>query len=822
MSMIVAHNLPAINAGKNLYINNRALNKSIEKLSSGYRINVGADGPADLVISEQLRAQSFGLERAVRNTTETINVLSIAEGALNEMNNILKKMKALAIHAANNGITSPDQIAADQSEMDSGIQTLERISNVTKFSDQYLLNGSKDLTYNVNTTVKGTQNNKLTNAGLTNFQQIFKRDGYKVTIGFTGAVNANAVTNIGRAAMTTQAAKAYLEIDVFDTSKSQVNQDGILTKGQSFILTGTLGSRQFNFSEGAHISEIVSSIRNVAGSTGIDASLIFNRSQRINYSSDAADTSGVSLAATNGCGYITIYDNYKTSTGGSKVLIADDASLVAGSVIRYGGNTDGNGNVYVKIISGGANPSYELYKDASLSQESLIGTGVSGSDSVERNNSDFRINLNLAADARYGDVVRLSFGNIVLNTETATGGTVVGAAATIRGSGSGACMFRLGYSTASGVALGQNTDSAGKIYVKTVYNNATPSQAMIYAYNNALMREQDMVASTQNFVAMTGTDNSVILDSIWNDEHTANTGLGLTLALNGGDVANKANSTETMEIQFLNLGARISSAEYGSDQFIKVQTFEGGIFVDYEDAANYDSTRLLERDTVYEKRGQDATITVNGQQMKTSGLTLDLATPDIMADVVFNSGKSGSTTLAQVGYNEGTVFTKATSLTFDYNYQSPAGSTSDTRSNAGNNTFFSSLLNNASHVTNEIIQNFQGGMQLQLGEGAGDQERTVVALKSMSTAQLGRIEVTKQFDPKKAVIETRTLSIQNVMGGQVASLSSDPTLSLAIIEKAIADVSEQRATIGAVQANMLQTNENNLRVAIENITKTES
>ena len=114
MSMVVAHNIAALNANKNLYINNRSLNSSLSKLSSGYRINVGADGPADLVISEKLRSQTNGLERAVRNTTEAINVLSIAEGALNEMNSILKKMKALAIHSANNGVTSPDQVAADQ------------------------------------------------------------------------------------------------------------------------------------------------------------------------------------------------------------------------------------------------------------------------------------------------------------------------------------------------------------------------------------------------------------------------------------------------------------------------------------------------------------------------------------------------------------------------------------------------------------------------------------------------------------------------------------------------------------------------------------
>ncbi len=809
MSMVVAHNIPAINANKNLYTSNSGLNKSLEKLSSGYRINVGADGPADLVISEQLRAQTVGLERAVRNTTESINVLSIADGALNEMNSILKKMKALAIHAANNGITSPDQVAADQSEMDSGIQTLERIANTTKFSDQFLLNGSKDITYSVDTSIKGTQNNRLTNTGMSDFQQIFKRDGYRVSIGFNGATGANAVTNIGNAAMTRQAAKAYLEIDPYAGSISQVDQNGFLTKGQSFILTGTQGSRQFKFSEGAHISDIVTAIHNVAGSTGVDASLTFNRTQQINMSSAAGSACGVGMTTENGNTAITIYENYTTHSDGTRHLIATDASINTGCVV-YGKNTDGQGYVYVKLVSCGSTASYELYKDSSLSAESLIGTGVGdGTSSVIRNNSGLSLNITVE-DGKFGDVMRLSLGNVALNANN------------VSSSGSAGCMFSVGNSTAAGVSLGINTSSDGKIYFKTVYD-ACGTKAMVYAYNNALMRQQDMVALTANAVSMSGS-GSIILDSVWNDEKTASTGLGITLALSGTGTtgATKANKTETLELQFKNLGARISSVDYGEDAFIKLQMFEGGIFVDYEDAGNYDSAKLVEKNTTYEKRGQDATITVNGQQMKTKGLTLDLATPDIMADVVFNSGKTGTTTMAQVGYTEGSIFSKNTSLTFAFALDDAGLAYLDKRSNAASNANYSALLNNACHLTSERISNFQGGMQLQLGEGNGDQERTVIGLKSMSTAQLGRIEVTKQFDPKKAVIETRTLSIQDVMGGQIASLSNDPVTAMKIIDKAIRDVSETRATIGAVQANMLQTNENNLRVAIENITKTES
>ncbi|MCL2001710.1 MAG: hypothetical protein FWG74_09765, partial [Planctomycetes bacterium] len=656
------------------------------------------------------------------------------------------------------------------------------------------------------------------NAGLSNFQQIFKRDNYQVSIGFNGAIGANVVTAIGDAAMSRQATKAYLEIDAYEGSISEINKHGYLTQGHSFILTGTLGARQFNFSEGAHISEVVNAIKSVAGSTGIDAALIFNREQMINVSTGTPAEvfeDKVGMAATNTCSAIVMYENYTVRDDGTKAVIASSLEGLDPDAVIYGYNTDGQGNIYIKLVDGGAGAAYEIYKDASLSKESLIGTGIGdGTESVEKNNSglkDIKIDIK---DGKYGDVIRVSLGNIVLDDD-ATAGNVAS---------SGNVRFDLAESTASGVQLGINTDSAGKMYFKVVYE-ADGCQATVYAYNNALMREQDIVAKTADLIDMTQTGKSIILDSIWNDEKTANTGLGITLVI-GGDAVDPdemGSKTESFEIQFKNLAARVFSSDYGSDQYIKVQTFEGGIFVNYEDAANYDSARLIEKNTTFELRGQDATVTVNGQQMKTTGLTLNLATPDIMANLTFNAGKSGTTTVAQVGYGEGSVFTKATSLTFAYALELDSlTAKTDQGSNYANNEYFTGLLNNACHATQELIQNFQGGMQLQLGEGSGDQERTVIGLKSMSTAQLGRIEVTKQFDPKKAVIETKTLSIQDVMGGQLASLSNDPIIAMKIIDKAIKDVSEARASIGAVQANMLQTNENNLRVAIENITKTES
>ncbi len=282
MSMIIAHNMSAINTKRQFATSARGQSGAMEKLSSGYKINTGKDDPSGLVISEKLRSQINGLKRAQQNTEEAINVMGIAEGALNEMNAILKKMKALAIHSNNTGVTSPDQIAADQAEMDSAIQTLDRIAQTTKFSDENLLNGSKDIAYERTTSVKGTQQNSLLNVGETGFSQIFKRDDYAVSISFTGTDKANPTTGVGEVDFTQQAMKAYLEVDTSNdpTNDAQI-ENGAFMQEQQFTLTGNLGSRAFTFRKGATVADMVSQIKSAADSTGIDAALVFNSDQEV-------------------------------------------------------------------------------------------------------------------------------------------------------------------------------------------------------------------------------------------------------------------------------------------------------------------------------------------------------------------------------------------------------------------------------------------------------------------------------------------------------------------------------------------------------------
>ncbi|MCL1900653.1 MAG: hypothetical protein FWG11_09130, partial [Promicromonosporaceae bacterium] len=446
-----------------------------------------------------------------------------------------------------------------------------------------------------------------------------------------------------------------------------------------------------------------------------------------------------------------------------------------------------------------------------------------------RNNSglddtaDWMISSN-KADIAHGDVVILNFGNVAMSANTAippAGLLTPPPDNNIATSGVGTQLFDIGLanstSTIAGVQLGINTDASGKLYFKVV-TGAGGAVTDVYAYKDNLMREEDMVAKTAVSIDPAlglATGDTVILDAIWNEDHTASTGLGISLVVGTFD-PDLAYQTLSFDIQFANQGARVFAAEYGADNFIQVQQVAGSIFTTYEDQADYRSAMLIEVGKTFRLNGQDAAINVNGKKAMTTGLNLNFSTQDVQAHLTFNSGKTGTTTIAQVGYGEGSIFSKNHSLTFSKTEDASIVYSKDQY--AG----FTALLNNACHLTQEVISNFNGGMQLQLGEGAGDQNRTVIGLKSMATTELGKVTVTGNFQKGSAVIETRMFSIQDVMGGQKGDLRTNPPLAMKIIEKAISDVSEMRAVIGAVQANLLQTNENNLRVAVENITKTES
>lgn len=141
--MFINHNMAALRTNGQLKINTKTMNKSLEKLSSGYRINKAADDAAGMAISRKMKTQIAGLDQASRNASDGISVIQTAEGALTEVQNMLQRMRELSVQASNGTLTADDRSAV-QDEISQLSAEIDRISTDTEFNTKLLLDGSLD------------------------------------------------------------------------------------------------------------------------------------------------------------------------------------------------------------------------------------------------------------------------------------------------------------------------------------------------------------------------------------------------------------------------------------------------------------------------------------------------------------------------------------------------------------------------------------------------------------------------------------------------------------------------------------------------------
>lgn len=156
--MVVQHNLRAMNSNRMLGVTSASQSKSTEKLSSGYKINRAADDAAGLAISEKMRRQIRGLTQASANAQDGISCVQTAEGALNEVHDMLQRMNELAVKAAN-GTNQVEDRTYIQSEVDALVDEIDRVSTTTTFNEKMLLDGSFDEKLQVG--AEGTADNQI-------------------------------------------------------------------------------------------------------------------------------------------------------------------------------------------------------------------------------------------------------------------------------------------------------------------------------------------------------------------------------------------------------------------------------------------------------------------------------------------------------------------------------------------------------------------------------------------------------------------------------------------------------------------------------------
>src|SRR5438067_1278769 len=231
-------NVASLYAQQGLAKSQQTLSNTLQRLSSGLRINHGADDPAGLIASEQLRSEISGINQAVDNSSRANNVISTAEGALNEVASLLLNVKSLVVQAANSGALSQDEIRANQLQVDSAVQSITRISDTTTFAGLHLINGSLDyLTSGVSTSqvtaLHVSQANFGTNPNI--------------------PVQVNVVTSARTA-------------DLRFGASSTVNS-------VTLEVTGNQGTQVLHFTSGTHASAIAYAVNGISDSTGVTAVL---------------------------------------------------------------------------------------------------------------------------------------------------------------------------------------------------------------------------------------------------------------------------------------------------------------------------------------------------------------------------------------------------------------------------------------------------------------------------------------------------------------------------------------------------------------------
>lgn len=290
-------NSTAMNAVYNLNNTGTSLGQSIQRLSTGLKINSAADNPAGLIVANEFKAQIGGIQQAIQNSQDALNYAKTADSAMSQITSLLTSAYSLAVGASNSGVLSADQIQADNTQLQSIINSVTRIAQTTQFGTKNLLDGSAGVTSSVT-------------------------DAAKVaSVQFGGTFNGAALTTNSSILMTVTAAATQATVALsktFATLGTTVGADQFTLNGQSFSTDAN-----------STVQDVLTMLNNASGMTGVTASYTagggivltsndFGSIAKVNF----ADASGnlnagaSSAAGTNAAATVTINGATETFTGG--------------------------------------------------------------------------------------------------------------------------------------------------------------------------------------------------------------------------------------------------------------------------------------------------------------------------------------------------------------------------------------------------------------------------------------------------------------------------------------------------------------------------
>jgi flagellin len=333
--MRINHNIAALNTYRQLTVGTNAASKSMEKLSSGLRINRAGDDAAGLAISEKMRGQIRGLEMASKNAQDGISLIQTAEGALNETEAILQRMRELAVQSSNDTNTDADRKEI-QKEINQLKDEINRISNTTEFNTKKLLNGS--VGNNATIAAGGT----LTLKPVQVADAELAADTYTVDVANAATINADIKTNTTGLTNTdfdmtatnivglelgdyTLEAKATGTADVFDFTLK--NKDGVVVASASGLDTTSGGTLTGTLPDG---TSTTFTLKSVAAGTVQEGTMTFNLNATFATAADFKITNTAGATTYSSAANLKITDS-NFEAGGLQFKMTVDTALDTGS-----------------------------------------------------------------------------------------------------------------------------------------------------------------------------------------------------------------------------------------------------------------------------------------------------------------------------------------------------------------------------------------------------------------------------------------------------------------------------------------------------------
>ncbi len=238
-------NIASLISRSNLSKTSEDLTVRLQRLSTGLRINRGADDPAGLIVSERLRSEMKGLNQAIENSQRASSVIATTEGYLAEVADLLNSVKGLIVQAANTGGVSPEEIAANQLQIDSAIESITRISNTASFAGLQLLNGSLEY-----------QTSGIATSAIAGTKIFGAQFGNQATLPVQVEVVSSA-----------QTASLFL-------SGNTTGAVGSLLSSVTIEIAGNRGVQTLSFVSGTTLANVVAAVNLVKESTGVNATLV--------------------------------------------------------------------------------------------------------------------------------------------------------------------------------------------------------------------------------------------------------------------------------------------------------------------------------------------------------------------------------------------------------------------------------------------------------------------------------------------------------------------------------------------------------------------